>query len=204
MAETVKREAGSGTEEMIVEKMNGIHQTAHRIQDILSNLLDINAIETGGYALKPAKIGLHDLIFQSVADHNALADNKSITLLNQSSEVLYVQADQRALKQVLDNLLSNAIKFSPFGQSVWVDTHITAGQAWCTIRDQGPGIAPSEMPRLFQKFSRLSARPTGGEDSTGLGLSIVKQLLESMGGGIRCDSVQGAGSAFTFYLPLAK
>ena len=204
MAETVKREAGSGTEEMIVEKMNGIHQTAHRIQDILSNLLDINAIETGGYALKLAKIGLHDLIFQSVADHNALADNKSITLHNQASELLYVQADQRALKQVLDNLLSNAIKFSPFGQSVWVDTHITVGQAWCTIRDQGPGIAPSEMPRLFQKFSRLSARPTGGEDATGLGLSIVKQLLESMGGGIRCDSVQGAGSAFTFYLPLAK
>jgi signal transduction histidine kinase len=203
MVDIVQREAGTGSEAMIIEKMNNIHQTARRIQDILSNLLDMNAIETGGYILKIRKIALHDVIFQSVADHHALADNKSISLYNQASDLLYVQADQRALKQVLDNLISNAIKFSPFGQSIWVDTHINEKQVWCTIRDQGPGIAPADMPRLFQKFARLSARPTAGEDSTGLGLSIVKQLLESMGGGIRCDSVQGAGSAFTFYLPLA-
>ena len=203
MATTVKREAGTGSEEEIIEKMDGIQQTAHRVEDILGNLLDINAIETGGYALKPIKIGLHDMVFQSVADHSALADNKSITLYNQASDILYVNADPRALKQVLDNLISNAIKFSPFGQSIWVDSKVNEDQVWCTVRDQGPGISPAEMPRLFQKFSRLSPRPTGGEDSTGLGLSIVKQLLESMGGGIRCDSVQGAGSAFTFYLPLA-
>ena len=202
MAKTVRREAGTGSEENIIEKMDGIEQTAHRVEDILGNLLDINAIETGGYSLKPTKIGLHDIVFQSVSDHSALADNKSITLYNQANSVMYINADPRALKQVLDNLISNAIKFSPFGQSIWVDSKISENQVWCTVRDQGPGIAPSEMPLLFQKFSRLSTRPTGGEDSTGLGLSIVKQLLTSMGGEIRCDSVQGAGSAFTFCLPL--
>jgi signal transduction histidine kinase len=204
MVQGVKREAGSASEEVIVEKMDNIQRTAFRLEVILCNLLDMNSLETGGYTLKTSSVALHDVIFQSVTDHSALADEKSITLYNQASNVIQIAADPSALKQVLDNLISNAIKFSPFGQSIWIDTQIHEGYALCTVRDQGPGISPAEMPLLFQKFSRLSIRPTGGEDSTGLGLSIVKQLLETMGGTIRCDSVQGAGSAFTFSLPLAN
>jgi signal transduction histidine kinase len=76
--------------------------------------------------------------------------------------------------------------------------------AMVMVRDEGPGISDEDQKKLFQKYSRLSARPTGGESSTGLGLSIAKRLANKLGGDILCHSAFGAGTTFTFRLPLAK
>jgi signal transduction histidine kinase len=103
--------------------------------------------------------------------------------------------------QVLDNLISNAVKFSPPKTTVQVRTLTENGCVFVAIKDHGPGISPDDQKKLFGKFVRLSAQPTGGESSTGLGLSIVKKLAEAMAGTVFCQSVLGEGATFILRLP---
>ena len=114
-----------------------------------------------------------------------------------------VLADSSALGQILDNLISNALKFSPPGKSVFVAIRTTDNKADCIIRDEGPGFTTEDTAKMFRRYGRLSARPTGGEPSTGLGLSIVRKLVTGMGGELTCASVPGEGAAFTVRLVLA-
>jgi signal transduction histidine kinase len=116
-----------------------------------------------------------------------------------------VYADASALAQVIDNLLSNAVKYSPQGKNVFVRLREIDSKVRIEIQDEGEGIAPKEMEKLFGKFVRLTARPTGGEDSTGLGLSIVKKLVEAMNGKVWCESHAATdtntGTTFIVELP---
>jgi signal transduction histidine kinase len=106
------------------------------------------------------------------------------------------------LEQILDNLVSNAIKFSPFQRSVWVRIRMGSdGYLIFEVEDQGPGIRPEEQAKLFKTFQRLSATPTGGETSTGLGLSIVKAIASQLGGEISVLSEFGKGATFTLKIP---
>jgi signal transduction histidine kinase len=109
--------------------------------------------------------------------------------------------DVGAVTQILDNILSNAIKYSP--PFTHVDVLVTSrdGAVLMEVQDQGPGFSSEDMQRLYQKFARLSAQPTAGESSTGLGLSIVKKLVEAMNGTVRCESQSGEGARFTITLP---
>jgi two-component system sensor histidine kinase/response regulator len=101
-------------------------------------------------------------------------------------------------------LVSNAIKFSPVATTVTLKVKGgSTGFALCEVIDQGPGFQQEDMARMFRRYGRLSARPTGGEPSTGLGLSIVKRLVERMGGTIRMVSPPGEGANFSLQLPLA-
>ena len=104
--------------------------------------------------------------------------------------------------QILDNLVSNAVKYSPPNTTVQVHTLPEKDFILVAVRDEGPGISEEDHKKMFGKFTRLSARPTGGESSTGLGLSIVKKLAEAMSGTIHCHSVLGAGATFTLRLPV--
>jgi signal transduction histidine kinase len=98
--------------------------------------------------------------------------------------------------QILENLISNAIKFSPRGKNIRIKVGKYDRIVRIEVMDQGPGIRKEDMDRLFKKFQRLSARPTGDEDSTGLGLSIVKKFVDSMGGEVKCESTFGEGANF--------
>jgi two-component system sensor histidine kinase/response regulator len=120
---------------------------------------------------------------------------------NLSVEGTTVLADASALDQVLDNLLSNAVKFSSPGTSIIVSVTSTAACAECRIQDHGPGFTADDKPKMFRRYVRLSARPTAGEPSTGLGLSIVRKLVKAMNGELICDSVPGQGTTFTVRLP---
>jgi signal transduction histidine kinase len=112
-----------------------------------------------------------------------------------------VRAEATALAQVLDNLLTNAVKFSPTGATVECAL-VAAGAAWrVEVRDEGPGVTAEERATLFRKFHRGSARPTGGESSSGLGLFIVKTLTEAMGGRVSCESREPRGAVFRIELP---
>jgi len=102
---------------------------------------------------------------------------------------------------VFDNLLSNALKFSPPGKAIYVSVRPAGGKIECKVRDEGPGFSDADKARMFRRYGRLSARPTGGEPSTGLGLSIVRKLVQLMNGDLSCDSVQGQGAAFVVRLP---
>jgi signal transduction histidine kinase len=116
-----------------------------------------------------------------------------------------VLADQNLALHVAENLISNAIKFSPFSSTVEIFlADRCVGMVTFGVRDQGPGLTESDQAKLFGAFQRLSAKPTGGESSTGLGLSITKRMIEAMGGCIWCESEPGKGATFFVALPAAS
>lgn len=135
--------------------------------------------------------------------HDA-ARRKNLEIRGNFPDVLVTAlGDVSALDQALDNLLSNAVKFSPPGTQVEVTIRLAGGQVECIIRDEGPGFTAEDKSQMFRRYKRLSARPTGGETSTGLGLSIVRKLVLAMKGELSCESDPGKGAAFTIRLPLA-
>ncbi len=172
-----------------------------RMRDLIANLLDVNAIEEGRFTSNVEPCDLNRLVIQSVENNQLAAVKKAITFRLGTSEGLWARVDPKATSQVLDNLISNALKFSPPNTTIHVHTLPEKNHALVSIRDEGPGISEEDQKKLFQKYSRLSARPTAGESSTGLGLAIVKKLVEAMAGTIQCTSVYGSGATFTMRFP---
>ena len=127
---------------------------------------------------------------------------KGIALEHEEGADVSVAADRKALDQVLENLISNALKFSPPGRCVRVSVREEPRCGGVVIvRDEGPGFTEEDKGGMFRRYGRLSARPTGGEPSTGLGLSIAKRLVDAMGGRLDCDSKAGRGATFRVSLP---
>lgn len=188
--------------EKIASRLLSIGNLADRTQRIIGNLLDINALESGLFTFNPQVLPLDGLIAGLIKDWETRFEAKQQVCMWVSNE-LSVFADRQALIQVLDNLISNASKYAPHESTIQILTEQNGNTVRITVRDQGPGIASHEMGRLFLKFSRLSAMPTGGEHATGLGLSIVKRLVEDMQGRVRCESQLGHGAAFIVELPAA-
>ena len=109
--------------------------------------------------------------------------------------------DPERMTEMMDNLVSNAVKYSPHERKIWVSVRRSGRTVRFEVRDEGPGLTDADRQKLFGKFQRLSAQPTGGERSTGLGLSIVKQLTELHGGQVLVSSTAGVGSTFSIELP---
>ena len=180
-----------------------------RMRDLLDRLLSAQAIEEGKLRLRMERCDLGALANTAVENHRQLAEKKEIALEWQpAAEPCMVQADKDATMQVLDNLLSNAIKFSPPGRPITVSVLTAngngAGGASVEVRDAGPGLSEEDQRKLYGKFVRLSAQPTAGESSNGLGLSIVKRLAEEMGGELTCRSQLGEGATFALKLQKAE
>jgi two-component system, sensor histidine kinase and response regulator len=121
--------------------------------------------------------------------------------LSSEGENLLAIADATFMHEIVENLISNAIKYSPHGKFVVVRVMRTLHAIRLEVQDEGEGISEEDMKKLFGKFVRLSARPTGGEHSTGLGLSIVKKMVEAMKGKVWCESELGKGAMFIVELP---
>ncbi len=194
--------------------------TIDRMIELVRNLLDINAIERGGITLSPLRVDFTALVRDVLAEYRYHAEEKSLTLVFDETTHIIGRADTKALRQIVDNLISNALKYSPKGKRVMarLSQHETSefmavdqrdilarpkrgAVVRLEIQDEGEGISEQDMKRLFGKFARLSARPTGGEHSTGLGLSIVKRLVEAMGGRVWCESELGRGATFIVEMP---
>jgi len=182
-----------------------ISETADGMLVLLSNLLDINRLESGNMRLLIGPVPIRPVIDRVMSHFQKWAERKNIILrVEQHGELAPVQGDEAAVFQVVDNLVSNAIKYSPKGGEVLMLLEQHQDRIRIEVRDHGPGLSAEDQERLFQKFSRLSAQPTGGETSSGLGLSIVRKLVESMQGIVHCDSELGKGSRFIVELPAAK
>jgi Signal transduction histidine kinase len=119
-----------------------------------------------------------------------------VVIFNNIESDVYVEVDRGYADQVFENILSNAVKFSPSFRNVYVNLHQQDGKAIAEIKDEGPGLNSEDKKKLFGKYQKLSARPTGNETSTGLGLSIVKKFVEAMKGEIWCHSEVGSGASF--------
>jgi signal transduction histidine kinase len=197
-AELIRMKDVSG---ITAKHTSGILFAAGRMRDLISTLLDANAIEQGKYISNIERLDLREIVTQCVESNRAAADRKNIQLRVGISETLWVKTDHAATMQIFDNLISNALKFSPPHTTVSIQTLPETGFVMVNIRDEGPGISAEDQKKLFQKFSRLTARPTGGESSNGLGLSIVKRLVEALEGTIQCQSTVGVGTNFMVRLP---
>jgi two-component system sensor histidine kinase/response regulator len=149
-------------------------------------------------------VNFAETISEAVQEYQEAAARKNLRLnlfLPETETVIF--GDTTALNQVLDNLISNAVKFSFPDKDINITVRSMAECLECTIQDQGPGFTPEDKQKMFRRYGRLSARPTGGEPSTGLGLSIVKKLVQEMGGEVACESQAGEGATFTLRLPSA-
>jgi signal transduction histidine kinase len=190
-------------QEMIVD-------AARRMLNLIENLLDINRIEQGKLKLNMTHIDIASKTRMLMDSYQAFALKKNIHLECYVPEQAYVLSDNDALLQIMDNLLSNAIKYSPLGSKVRLSvihtaTHSESAFAYTfSVQDEGPGFTDEDKTKLFGKFVRLSAQPTGGEHSTGLGLSIVKRMVEAMHGRVWCESEAGKGATFFVELPSAS
>jgi two-component system sensor histidine kinase/response regulator len=157
-----------------------------------------NAAADHGITLKPGRLEFSEAAAVAVRQYQESAQRKQSSIETDFAKSdTTVMVDAAALDQVLDNLLSNALKFSPPGKRIVVAVASNGTHVECQIRDEGPGFTPEDKQRMFRRYGRLSARPTGGEPSTGLGLSIVHKLVRAMNGELACDSVVGSGTTFT-------
>lgn len=180
---------------------SAIQSAGTQMKDLITNLLDSNAIEEGRFACTIERCDLNALVAQSLEHNRLSAARKEIVISVHPSAELWARADKSTTVQVLDNLVSNAIKYSPPKTTVLVETSSEKNHVVVAVKDEGPGISEEDQKKLFGKFTRLSARPTGGESSNGLGLSIVKRLVEAMSGSVECRSILGSGATFIARLP---
>ncbi len=173
--------------------------SASRLTSMINNILDVNAIEKQGFVLNLESVDLPEIMASVVQSFRPKAHGKHIEIqfdiANQVGGSL-VALDKNATLQIFENLVSNAIKFSFQKSKIYVRLLDKADKLRIEIQDEGPGISPEDQEKLFGKFQKLSARPTAGEQSIGLGLSIVKTYVEAMGGRVWCESELNQGANF--------
>jgi len=205
LADMMNVDAEDFTREEIREFATLISSAATRMLDMVKNLLNINAIEHGAVQLTIETLDVATVLQNVIDEYAMLAAEKHIAIHLHLPEVqTFIAADKAALTQVLDNLLSNALKYSSEGKNVWFRAEsLDDNTTRIALQDEGPGFTEDDKKRMFQRFSRLSAQPTADEHSTGLGLSIVKRLVEAMDGTIVCESSPETGvTGSTFFLTL--
>lgn len=181
-----------------------ILQLTGTMLDMVNDLVEVYRLESGEVHFEPLAVKPVDIVSLLSSTYLPLARRKHIDLkFRHESPIETVLVDPAALERLGGNLISNAIKFSPIGTSVEVALIITPDRLRLSVADHGPGISAADQKKLFVKFSRLSARPTGGESTSGLGLAIVKRLALALGGDVTCESTLGAGARFEINLPHA-
>lgn len=204
LAQLLRRESDSLSPEDIHEFSNDIVITANRMLELIVNLLDVHAVESGSLKLALRAFDIVSEFSPVLYMYREQAMLKNIDLLFESPSSVMVFADYNAATRILDNLVSNAVKYSPANTAIHVTIEVADAVVRCSVRDEGPGLSEEDKEKLFGKFARLSAQPTGGEHSTGLGLSIVKRLVEAMNGKVWCESEWGKGATFWVELPRAR
>jgi signal transduction histidine kinase len=180
-----------------------INSSSEFMLALVNDLLDISRIEAGRLELDLSPIDVAALVSRNVSLNRVLAAKKEIDIsLEHDESVGRMMLDAPKIEQVLNNLIGNAIKFSPPGSRVEVKLARFDGRMIISVTDEGPGISPEELEKLFRPFERGRAQSTAGEKSTGLGLAIVKRIIEGHGGDIRVESATGKGAVFSVSLPL--
>lgn len=171
---------------------------------LIDDILDINRVKSGAVRLDYKLVDVVELIQRVLKTFQTSAATKQIKLETRFDEdVPKLNADPLRIEQILNNLISNAIKYSPEGSDVEIGVRPTHSRLEIWVSDRGQGIDESEIRELFKEYSFISNRPTKGEKSNGLGLAIVRKLVEAHSGEITVSSKKGAGSRFTVSLPIA-
>lgn len=180
-------------------------ESGQYMQRIIEDLLGLSALQQGRLRLLTLPTDLGAVVRQAIARNSVYAQRKGIALdMHCEKDLPHVMADDFRLMQVLENLIGNALKFGPPGSHTHIAVRPDGDGVLCEIADTGPGIPQQDMDKLFAEFCALSNRPTGNEKSTGLGLSICRELIHLHGGQIGARNNSGQGATFWFRLPLEK
>ena len=179
-----------------LQYINMMETSTKRLTDMIGKILDVEAIDSRKVNLTLEPVNLSNLLIMLAGRFELPAQQKSIELRACITPDVMVLADRLYIEQVYENLISNAVKFSPAGKSISIHLTVKDDRAIGEVRDQGPGLTGEDKKKLFGKYQKLSARPTGNEISTGLGLSIVKKFVDAMSGEIWCESEPGNGASF--------
>ena len=195
----------SPEEKELLSEMSEIIESASNLMlESITQLLFSNQIEDSLFSLEEKEFNFIEIITQVIKNNEVLLKNKKQNLIKNFSEddEIIIKADPDKIAAAIDNYLSNAIKYSPMGSTIRIKAGIQNEQVYFSVIDEGPGLTEHEISLAFGKFVRLSPRPTGNESSTGLGLSIVKKIIELHLGKVGIKSEKNKGSEFYFTLPI--
>lgn len=186
----------------VPQYLDMMEASTKRLTDMIAKILDVEAIESKKLNLTTERVNLSEILRILSERYLVVANQKNIEIHQNIGTNVHVLADKIYTEQVFENLISNAIKFSPRDKKIFISLTEDQNKVKGEIRDEGPGISEEDKKKLFSKYQKLSAKPTGNETSTGLGLSIVKKFVEAMNGQIWCESEAGKGASFFVTLPL--
>jgi signal transduction histidine kinase len=170
-----------------------------RVAATLTTLMDISEAETGVLALHRREVEAHDLVRESAALYEEIADAKGVALLARADAGLRLEADPVRLRQALANLVDNAVKYTPSGGHVRLSARPREGGVVFECADDGPGIPPDDLPRIWERLYR--GDKSRSQRGLGLGLSLVRAIARAHGGKASVESVPGKGATFSIDLP---
>ena len=180
-----------------------IRTAAQRVREFIDSLIADAMADALDITIRPEPVDLVALLRDLVDVNQPLAARKRQTITFTASAAIEWPCDSDRIREAIDNMLSNAIKYSPIGGRIGVAAECSVDAAVIRITDQGPGLSADDVARLFGRFQRLSAKPTGGESSTGLGLSIVKRIVDLHGGTVVAETTGPSGTTFKIAIPAA-
>ena len=199
-AQIMRDQVGAGT--ALADSIDGIESGARQALALTGNFLDADQIESGVFQVRKAKVSLGAIVESVAREFSAKVRLSGVRLETRLDSTLPpLDGDEPLLERVVTNLMSNAFKFSPSGGVVEIETRRSEGGVLLEVRDRGPGIPPDEMPKLFRRYAR---GVTKRRDSTGLGLFIVRTIVDAHGGRVAVECPPGGGSTFRVWLPLAE
>lgn len=195
---------GDTFDQKIQSIIQRINKACKSMLALINDLLDITSIESGKITLEKNVHNIYEIFNLEEMSMKIMADQKNIDIkIDIEPDLPQINVDLARMNQVLENLISNAVKFSYENTTIILKARKENGFVAISVIDQGQGIPEADMPKLFTPFEKTSIKPTGKETSTGLGLVIVKKIVEMHGGTIEVQSVPGEGSEFKIKLPLS-
>lgn len=202
LAEFILETEGDMSKEELFECATTIRDGSKSMFQLITNLLDINAIESGRINMKRQLTDIYPILQTIVKRYASWAEKKRIQVNLQTVTMSYTAyVDDQITAQILENLISNALKYSPLGKSVYIRLYDHSHHVRCEIIDEGQGMSQEDQAKLFNKFTRLTPKPTDDEHSNGLGLFIVKKLTDAMHANVECQSELGKGTTFIVEFP---
>jgi signal transduction histidine kinase/CheY-like chemotaxis protein len=197
--------SAGASKESVTAQVEHIRDATRRLTSMVDHLISDAMADAFDISIRREPVDIAGLVREVVDANQPLAANKQQTISVSAPPNFVTLCDTDRMREAIDNLVSNAIKYSPIGGKISVVVSHDQNKTIIRIADQGAGLSPEDLGRLFGRFQRLSAKPTAGESSTGLGLSIVKRIIDMHGGQVTADSAgPGQGSTFTVTLPAAE
>ena len=184
-------------------QVDHIRDATKRLTAMVDQLISDAMADAFDISIRREAVDIAALVQEIVDANKVSAANKQQIIAVSAPAEQPTMCDADRMREAIDNLVSNAVKYSPVGGRILVTVARDNSDTTIQVTDQGPGLSPEDLGRLFGRFQRLSAKPTAGESSTGLGLSIVKRIVDMHGGGVSAESAgPGQGSTFTITLPI--